>query len=155
LTIDLENLYVLNSKRLERVVRMTVDAADVVIEDACQFAWSRLVFHAPNVQEHAMFSWLVRTASREAIRLTACRARELSFHDALIELQLDRFADPHDRIEERERLSLLGGLPRRQQRLLWLHAAGLSYREMARHERCTKRTVERQLLRAKGSIRSL
>jgi DNA-directed RNA polymerase specialized sigma24 family protein len=36
---------------------------------------------------------------------------------------------------------------------MWLQGLGFSYGEMAGREGCTKRTVERQVLRAKRSIR--
>ncbi|MBV8956985.1 MAG: sigma-70 region 4 domain-containing protein, partial [Solirubrobacterales bacterium] len=39
-----------------------------------------------------------------------------------------------------------------QQRILWLHALGLTYAEIADYEGCTLRTVERQLLRARRRI---
>jgi DNA-directed RNA polymerase specialized sigma24 family protein len=62
-------------------------------------------------------------------------------------------ATPYELVENRERLASVSGLPERQQRALWLHALGLSYVEIARHERCTVRTVERQLLRARHNLR--
>jgi RNA polymerase sigma factor (sigma-70 family) len=62
-------------------------------------------------------------------------------------------ATPVELIEHRERLADLGRLPARQQRALWLHGLGLSYAEIARHEGCTTRTVDRQLLRARRRIR--
>ena len=40
----------------------------------------------------------------------------------------------------------------RSQRFVWLHALGLSYTEMAAHERCTTRTVERQLVHARRKL---
>jgi DNA-directed RNA polymerase specialized sigma24 family protein len=56
--------------------------------------------------------------------------------------------------EQRERLAELRALPRRQQQMLWMHAFGLSYREIAVETKCTERTVERQLLRAKRAVRA-
>jgi RNA polymerase sigma factor (sigma-70 family) len=56
--------------------------------------------------------------------------------------------------ERRERLASIRRLPQRQQQVLWLHALGLSYNEIARHTGCTTRTVERQLLRARRAVRS-
>jgi DNA-directed RNA polymerase specialized sigma24 family protein len=61
-------------------------------------------------------------------------------------------AGPDERLEHRQRLGRLGALPVRQQRLLWLHGLGFSYREMAVREGCTARTVERQLLRARHAV---
>jgi DNA-directed RNA polymerase specialized sigma24 family protein len=49
----------------------------------------------------------------------------------------------------RERLGAVRALPLRQQRLVWLAGLGFSYVEMAEQTRQTRRTVERQLLRAK------
>jgi DNA-directed RNA polymerase specialized sigma24 family protein len=43
---------------------------------------------------------------------------------------------------------------RTKQRLLWLHALGLTYAEIALYAGCTPRTVERQLLRAKRAMRA-
>jgi RNA polymerase sigma factor (sigma-70 family) len=63
------------------------------------------------------------------------------------------FPQPHTLVERRERLKELQELSTRQQRALWLHAFGLSYAEIAVHEGCTVRTVERQLLRARQRIR--
>jgi RNA polymerase sigma factor (sigma-70 family) len=56
--------------------------------------------------------------------------------------------------EERQRLVDLDRLPERQQRLVWLQGLGLSYVEMAEREGCTTRTVERQLLRARRTMRA-
>jgi RNA polymerase sigma factor (sigma-70 family) len=62
-------------------------------------------------------------------------------------------AAPSELVERRERLDGIRRLPERQQRVLWLHALGLSYGEIAAHEGCTTRTVERQLLRARQRAR--
>jgi RNA polymerase sigma factor (sigma-70 family) len=56
-------------------------------------------------------------------------------------------------IEDRERLRSLAALPPRQQRVLWLYGAGLSYQEIARRQGCTSRTVERQLQNARAALR--
>ena len=60
-----------------------------------------------------------------------------------------RLATPHELVERRERLREVQRLPERQQRVVWLHAIGLSYAEIALTEGCTRRTVDRQLLRAR------
>jgi RNA polymerase sigma factor (sigma-70 family) len=94
----------------------------------------------------------------EAFKLIRREDRELSL-DAAIEQAGElpfrsRAPGPAEQAENRERLEAIGKLPERQQRLLWLHAAGLSYAEMAASTGCTVRTVERQLLRAKGKLRA-
>ena len=62
---------------------------------------------------------------------------------------------PEELLLRRERLrGAAAGFPTRQRRLLWLHALGFSYTEMAGLEGCTPRTVERQLLRARRGLRT-
>jgi RNA polymerase sigma factor (sigma-70 family) len=154
---EIGHLYRVLSRSLERIVRADVHASEQVIEDACQFAWSRLVFTGGHVSRERVLGWLAKTAVREAFKLASRDHRELSLEGA-IELandELDRAGppEPHELIACRERLESIRLLPERQQRLLWLHALGLSYTEMAHYSGCTTRTVERQLLRAKRAIR--
>jgi RNA polymerase sigma factor (sigma-70 family) len=156
---DLGELYGLLARRLERIVRLDVHAPDVVIEDACQFAWTRLLHHRDHVHRDTVMSWLIRTAVHEAFKVLRRDRRELSLEaegeDAMLGSGATRRADAtlSELIECRERLAELGRLPERQQRAIWLHAAGLNYGEIARYEGCTIRTVERQLLRARHAIR--
>lgn len=155
---ELEALYLALSRRLEQLVRMDVRAPEAVIEDACQVAWIRLVRNADRVRRDAVLSWLATTAVREAYKLTRRESRELSLDAALEHADglpgVPRSLGPHEVLEQRERLARIRALPERQQRLLWLHALGYSYAEMAAHDGLTRRTVERQLLRAKGRVRS-
>ncbi len=143
---DVGELYGQLARRLESIVRLDVRAPDAVIEDACQFAWSRLLHHRHRVHREAAMSWLARTAVHEAFKLLR-RGRR----DAPLEAAIEQAApaSPHELVERRERLAGIGDLPERQQRVLWLHALGLSYAEIALQEGCTERTVERQLLRAR------
>jgi RNA polymerase sigma factor (sigma-70 family) len=153
---DVGELYVALARRLEQIVRSDVCAPDVVIEDACQFAWSRLVDHRHRVERDTAISWLARTAVHEAFKLLRRDRRELSLEAEPAEggpASPVSPATPHELVENRERLAELAYLPERQQRVLWLNAAGLSYAEIARHEGCTVRTVERQLLRARHNLR--
>ncbi len=148
------------SPRLERIVRRDVRACDAVIEDACQFAWSRLLHHRDRVGHDTALSWLAKTAVHEAVKLVRRDQRELS-------LEADELArpepaswqavtpGPEERLEQRERLASLAALPERQRRALWLHALGLSYAEIALQTGDSARTVERQLLQARRNVRGL
>src|SRR5256714_15535245 len=80
---DIGELYGLLARRLERIVRLDVRAPDVVIEDACQFAWSRLVHHRARVRRDGALSWLAKTAVHEAFKLIRRADRELSLDAAL------------------------------------------------------------------------
>jgi RNA polymerase sigma factor (sigma-70 family) len=157
--IDVDALYRSLSPRLERIVRTDVRASDPVIEDACQFAWSRLVHHAGRVRHETALSWLATTAIHEAFKLIRRQDRELSL-DAAVEQAGDAVLaagapSSAELFENRERLQAIRSLPERQQRVLWLHALGLSYTEIAIYTGWTPRTVERQLLRAKRTMRTL
>ena len=154
---ELEALYAALSRRLEQLVRKDVRAPEAVIEDACQVAWIRFVRNSGRVRRDAVLSWLATTAVREAYRLTRRESRELSLDAALEQADglpgAPKSPGPHEVLEQRERLAGIRALPERQQRLLWLHAFGYSYTEMAAHDGISRRTVERQLLRAKGRVR--
>jgi RNA polymerase sigma factor (sigma-70 family) len=154
--IDVAELYETHAGRLCQRVRLAVRAPEAVIEDACQFAWSRLCHHRARVRREAALAWLVQTAVHEAFKLLRREGRELSL-DALLE---DAGDTPQFRagvaldelVEQRARLDSIGSLPERQQRLIWLQGLGLSYAEMAGETGATTRTVERQLLRAKRAL---
>jgi RNA polymerase sigma factor (sigma-70 family) len=153
---DVEELYRLLSPRLRQIVRSDVRASDAVIEDACQIAWSRLIRHSERVRRETVLSWLATTAVREAFRLSRRDRRELSL-DAELERTgelplLSSAPGPAELFELHDRLAEVEQLPVRQQRLVWMHAAGLTYVEIADRTGDTRRTVERQLLRAKGKL---
>jgi RNA polymerase sigma factor (sigma-70 family) len=153
---DLDELYRLLAPRLRQIVRSDVRAPEPVIEDACQIAWSRLIRHSERVRSDAVLSWLATTAVREAFKLARRDGRELSLDAELErtgELSFPSHAPgPAELLELRDRLAEVGRLPERQQRLIWMHAAGLTYVEIADRTGDTRRTVERQLLRAKGRL---
>ena len=78
---DVGELYGLLAGRLEQIVRLDVRAPEVVIEDACQFAWSRLLHHRDRVHRETVLSWLARTAVHEAFKLSRRDRREASLDD--------------------------------------------------------------------------
>jgi RNA polymerase sigma factor (sigma-70 family) len=153
---DIDELYRLLSPRLRQIVRSDVRTSETVIEDACQIAWSRLIRHSEHVRREAVLSWLATTAVREAFKLSRRDRRELS-----LDAELERAGElafpspapgPAELAELRDRLAEVRRLPVRQQQLVWMQAAGLTYVEMADRTGDTRRTVERQLLRAKGRL---
>jgi RNA polymerase sigma factor (sigma-70 family) len=158
LATEIGELYTSLAAPLERIVRHDIRAPEPVIEDACQFAWSRLVHHAGRVGRETVLAWLVRTAVREAFKLIRRDDRELSYESLLAAPGCPEppapTLGPEDMSVCRERLDSIRSLPERQQRLLWLHLLGLSYAEMAVHTGYSQRTVERQLLRAKRTVRA-
>ena len=112
--------------------------------------------HRHRVRRESALSWLARTAVREAFKLRRREGRCVSLEVALDGEQASEVptaAGPDELFERRERLRSIRRLPQRQQHVLWLHALGLTYNEIARHTGYTTRTVERQLLRARRAAR--
>src|SRR5947209_1261118 len=86
---EVAELYRSLSKRLEEIVRIDVhQASDPVVEDACQFAWDRLVHHHARIRSDTALAWLAKTAVREARRLLGREGRFVSL-DVAIELAGD------------------------------------------------------------------
>src|ERR1700704_3922205 len=81
---ELAELYVAFAGRLRQIVGGQVGAPDGVIEDACQFAWSRLIDYRTRVRRDTALGWLATTAVREAFKLLRRQRREIPF-DALAE----------------------------------------------------------------------
>jgi RNA polymerase sigma factor (sigma-70 family) len=154
---DVGELYSSLAGRLEQIVRLDVRASDAVIEDACQFAWCRLLHHRHRVHRETAMAWLARTAVHEAFKLARRDRRDLSL-EAMLEAgghpaSAIAPTTPQELLEQREGIREMRRLPERQQRVIWLHAFGLSYLEIAAHEGCTRRTVDRQLVRARQAMR--
>jgi RNA polymerase sigma factor (sigma-70 family) len=151
---DMGELYAMHAGRLRQIVRVGVRAPEPLIEDACQVAWTRLLRHRGSIRREAALAWLVTTASREALRLIRRSARELSLEELGEATPAPAGAAPDELVEWRYRLERIRDLPARQQQLIWLQGLGLSYAEMSGYTGASRRTVERQLLRAKRALRS-
>lgn len=153
---EVAELFAEQASRVRRLVRAGVRAPEPLVEDACQLAWVRLFQRRACVRRDTATAWLVRTAIREAVKQMHRDGRELSL-DALADEAGDRPAPStpallDELIEQRARLEAIRSLPERQQRLVWLQGLGLTYTEMAGETGTTRRTVERQLLRAKRTL---
>lgn len=153
---EVAELFADQASRVRRLVRAGVRAPEPTVEDACQLAWVRLFQRRACVRRDTATAWLVRTAIREAIKQMHRDGRELSL-DALAEDGGDQAAPSarallDELVERRARLESIRILPERQQRLVWLQGLGLTYTEMAGQTGATRRTVERQLLRAKRTL---
>jgi RNA polymerase sigma factor (sigma-70 family) len=153
---DVAELFAKQGVRVRRLVRGSVRAPEPLIEDACQLAWTRLFLCRDRVRRETAMAWLVKTAVHEAFKQMRRDRRDLS---------LDALSDDPRRVpvasapelldelmEQRARLASIRILPERQQRLVWLHGLGLTYTEMAGQTGTTRRTVERQLLRARRTL---
>jgi RNA polymerase sigma factor (sigma-70 family) len=152
-------LYACSAAMVRGQVCSEVSAPDAVIDDACQFAWIRLLHHRHRVGPERAVSWLITTALHEVFKLVRREGHDLSLEQLLEEggeLRLNRVAPaPEETVGARLRLELLRELPERQERLVWLQGLGFGYPEMAAETDMTVRTVERQLMKARRSLRLL
>ena len=152
---DVAALYAAQSVRVRRLVCLDVQATDAVIEDACQLAWMRLVLHCTRIHRETAARWVVRVAVNEARRQLRRGASLVSLDELGDEPDAVPLAGPSlidELAERRERLRAIRELPVRQRRLVWLQGLGYSYDEMAGATGDSRRTVERQLLRAKHAL---
>jgi len=149
-------LYAQFAQELFRIVAANVRAPDPLIEDACQAAWVALVVHRRSLAPGTELGWLATTATREALVLVRSARRDLSLEEEqeqqgeIVHVQFT--PGPEHKVEVQERLAEVRRLPVRQQRLVMLHGFGYRYQEIAEFTGDSRRTVERQLLRAKRKL---
>src|ERR1700690_2814364 len=130
---DVARLYVEESVRVRRIVRMSVPAPPAVIGDACQVAGSRLLIHRARLRRESARAWLVRVAVREAIKSIQRERRERSLEALLGQggrstaggsvdtgMTLPPPALIEDLVEQKDRLESIRALPERQRRLVSL-----------------------------------
>jgi RNA polymerase sigma factor (sigma-70 family) len=152
--------YASQAPSLLRAVRHAITGPDELIEDACSYAWTQLLTHQQVTLDTAGFGWLYVVARREAYRQSDRARREPAVgpprdlqrgSEVLEDLQV--VAERRER--DRCHAELLRLLPERRRRMIVLHAAGFSYREIAALTGATQRTVERQLLRGKRALNGM
>lgn len=154
---DEADLYSTLHRELQRVVSRHVSGPHELIEDACQFAWLKLLDSQPD--RNSVFGWLYVVALHEAYRLSTIERR-----DARLERLRpddgswdDVIADPrtvegaHDALEA---LRTLAALPERQRIDFALKVAGYSYEEIrARTPGRTATNVSKSLVKARARLR--
>jgi RNA polymerase sigma factor (sigma-70 family) len=156
---EVAELYARSAGLVRGKVCSEVTASEAVIDDACQFAWIRLLHHRHRVGRDRAVSWLITTALHEVFKLLRRDSHDLSLEQLMEEtgdLRINWTAPaPEEAVGARLRLEVLRELPERQERLIWLRGLGFSYPEMAIEAGTTVRTVERQLTKARRNIRAL
>jgi RNA polymerase sigma factor (sigma-70 family) len=155
--LDIEALYPTLAGPLRANVGRLVTAPEVVIEDACQIAWSRLLLHRREVAHSSVLAWLTTVAAREGRRAVRRAQREAGLEAGEEAGRMALMPSPGpgpERIAEmREQLDSLRHLPERQRRLVWLHGLGYDYVEIAARTGDSPRTVDRQLQRGRALLR--
>jgi RNA polymerase sigma factor (sigma-70 family) len=140
--------------QLVRILASNLQAPEWVIDDACQTAWGSLIEHRRAVLPGAELGWLATTATRAALRLLRRERLAQPFQEAPAPVALADFRAPapEKQLELRERLAEIRRLPVRQQRVVLLHGFGYEYDEIAAQTGETRRTVARQLTRARQRL---
>jgi RNA polymerase sigma factor (sigma-70 family) len=120
-----------------RRVAGRVNTSPDIIEDACAFAWVQFMRYQPS-RERAWKAWLVTTAEREAWRPHGIAAAVVPHEFKTKEGETLTYepVDPRtkradDRAEAMDALEVLAAIPARRRRVMELHVAGLTYREIA------------------------
>ena len=156
---EVAELYACSAGLVRGQVCSEVTASEAVIDDACQFAWIRLLHHRHRVGRDRAVSWLITTALHEVFKLVRRDGHDLSLEELMEDtgdLRINRTAPPpEEAVGARQRLELLRELPERQERLIWLQGLGFNYPEMATEADMTVRTVERQLMKARRNLHLL
>jgi RNA polymerase sigma factor (sigma-70 family) len=146
-------LYTELQAQLVRIVATNVQAPEGMIEDACQSAWSGLLVHVDALPTGTELGWLATTATREALWLVRRERDQTPLHELAEPISLDAYRaatpEPERALELSERLAEIRRLPVRQQRVVWLQGMGYDYLEIAAVTGESRRTVERQLTRAR------
>jgi RNA polymerase sigma factor (sigma-70 family) len=154
---EFETIYPQLAPQLERIVVRNLGLTTAVLEEACQVAWGELALRRSEVAQGHELPWLATTAMRAALRLLRAGRREISLDDAE---QHERLVEigavapgPESALEARARLAAVEQLPVRQRRMVLMQGFGYAYEEIAERTGSSRRTVERQLLRARQQLR--
>ena len=161
-SVQIAALHGEHARQLERRVARRARADPPTIEDACSFAWLQLLTHTAvdlASSSHGAIGWLEQTATREAWRLQARRARDELLELAAIErqsrLREQTVPGVHQLAAQRARVELVEQIPERPRRFLWRLALGYSHREITAAEDVSATTTNKQIARAKRLLRSL
>jgi RNA polymerase sigma factor (sigma-70 family) len=151
----LEALYADLQPQLMRILVSNLQAPEWLLDEACQAAWGSLVCQAGEPATGGELAWLSTTATRAALRMLR-RERFTELDEELpAPVRLDDHRaepDPHHALELRERLAEIRRLPVRQQRVVMLQGFGYEYEEIAAATGDSRRTVMRQLTRARQRL---
>ena len=152
---DIEALFKRHQHKLQRRVQAFVDTSPANVEDACMHAWLQFLrYELDEISEST--SWLTTVAIREAVKLERGDRRQRPATSYAGE-ELER-ADPRDHYAARDQLAYAAaviqeaGLSAGQLQMLSLQLWGLSYQQIAEKTGASRRTVERQVLRASQKI---
>ncbi len=151
-------LYAELQPKLLRILTANLAAPAWVYDEACQSAWGSLLLHSAQVRPGGELGWLTTTATHAALRTLRHERLEEAPEEPADPIDLaERRAlspatDPEQALELRDRLAEVHRLPPREQRALMLQGFGYDYAEIAAVTGDSRRTVTRQLTRARQRL---
>jgi RNA polymerase sigma factor (sigma-70 family) len=151
----LEALYADLQPQLMRILVSNLQAPEWLLDEACQTAWGSLLCQPGEPITGGELAWLSTTATRAALRLLRRERLTEPQEEPPAPVRRDDHrvgADPHRALELRERLAEIRRLPVRQQRVVMLQGFGYEYEEIAAATGHSRRTVTRQLTRARQRL---
>jgi DNA-directed RNA polymerase specialized sigma24 family protein len=155
-------MYATHDAELHRLVERRGSPHHATVDDACSYAWMRLLS-----AEHATLrpprwqalAWLTTVAVHEAWRLNRSHRRDGPFDPEKIDtLSMHReraVPAAHDVAALHARLNLIDEIPERPRRFLLRLALGYSYDEISAAEGVSRTTTNKQIARAKRILRDL
>jgi RNA polymerase sigma factor (sigma-70 family) len=153
---DTAALFSRYDRKLRDRVSAVVNTSQANIEDACMFAWLQLLRHEID-EIDAAYSWLTTVAIREAVKLDRADRRTRSLPVDATGAVIEPI-DPRDELAARDMLDHAAaviqqaGLTSRQLEMIALQAWGLNYKEIAARTGNSRRTVDRELVRARAQL---
>ena len=151
---DEEELFQRYADRLRRVTQVSVNTSREIVDDACAFAWMKLITNQP--RRETVFAWLRTVARNEAIRLDGI-ARGVTSIDHSggppdPPASRSRIETTHEMLELRERLE---ELPAREREVVLLQAAGWRYQELAEFLEVSDTRINQLFARASARMREM
>ena len=146
-------LFARYDRKLRARVRSIVTTSEANVEDACMYAWLALLRH--ELDEVAEpYSWLTTIAIREAVKLDRVdrRTRPLPLDEYGPQARPGEELAAYDLLAHAAAIIQEAGLTARQLQMISLQLWGLSYEQIAVHTGDSRRTVERQILRARAKL---
>lgn len=156
---DEHELFERYSERLRRTTQLAIRTTPDIVDDACAFAWMKLLSNQP--RRETVYAWLKTVARNRALRLDqlerdhARRSVSVDLNsgsDYLIAAERGRAEVAQGMLELRERLQ---ELPPRQREIVFLHAAGWRDSELAEHYGLSYSRVNQLFARACAQMREM
>lgn len=154
---DEHELFVKYSERLRRMTRFAINTTPEIVDDACAFAWMKLVSNQP--ERETVFAWLRAVARNRALELDRMERSGLEISldagnraDHLARATRGRIEVAQGMLELRDRLEALSP---RQREIVVLNAAGWRYSDLGERFGVSSRRIDQILATARMKIREM